>query len=111
MVTGRCLRVNRGGGRLVITHGITTAIRSFGYDLVHFASRLGVSTHMDLPMLLWLSVRVLNRSKRRALIRGLVYFVGLLEHLEDLCLIYNGTALQSEPVDDLTLIPPFAPSL
>ena len=43
--------------------------------------------------------------------RQIVFFIGLFEHLEDLGIIYDGFSSQAEPVDDLTLIPPFTPPL
>ena len=43
--------------------------------------------------------------------RQIVYFIGLFQHLEDLELIHDGTRVQEEPADDLTLIPPFIPPL
>jgi len=43
--------------------------------------------------------------------REIVFFVGSFEHLEDLCIICDRFSSQGEPVDDLTLIPPFTPPL
>jgi len=43
--------------------------------------------------------------------RQIIYFIGLFQHLEDLRLLYTWIGPQYEPVDDLTLVPPFTPPL
>jgi len=55
-----------------------------------------------------LTVRSLALRAQRAR-RQIIYFIGLFQHLEDLKLLYDLSDPHEEPVDDLTLIPPFAP--
>lgn len=59
------------------------------------------------PTLRSLSLRAPKGSRRQ-----LIFFIGLFQHLEDLTLT-DGTLepWESEPVDDMSLIPPFSPSL
>ena len=58
------------------------------------------------------TVRSLSLRKPRGSCRHIIFFVGLFQHLEDLTLL-DGTLpfWKEEPMDDLTLIPPFAPPL
>ena len=43
--------------------------------------------------------------------RQIIYFIGLFEHLQDLCIIGDGAILQNEPAEDLALTPLFTPPL
>ena len=57
------------------------------------------------------TVRSLALREPKGSRRQIIYFIGLFQHLEDLKLLYGWSDPQEEPVDDLTLIPPFAPPL
>ena len=58
-----------------------------------------------------LTVRSLALREPKGSRRQIIYFIGLFQHLEDLKLLYDRSDPQEEPVNDLRLIPPFAPSL
>jgi len=57
------------------------------------------------------TVQYLSLKEPRGSRRQIIYFIGLFQHLGNLRLLSNGAYAQDEPVDDLTLIPPFAPPL
>jgi len=57
------------------------------------------------------TVRSLTLREPKGSRRHTIYFIGLFQHLEDLKLLFQWPYSQEEPVDDLTLIPPFAPPL
>jgi len=56
------------------------------------------------------TVRELVLAEPKGTRRQITYFVGLFQHLEDLEIHY-GVDFSGEPVDNLMLIPPFAPPL
>jgi len=58
-----------------------------------------------------LTVRSLALREPKGSRRQIIYFIGIFQHLEDLKLLYDQFDPQEEPVDDLMLIPPFAPPL
>jgi hypothetical protein len=57
------------------------------------------------------TVRSLALKSPKGSCRQVIYFIGLFEHLQDLKLLYDKTEALEEPVDDLTLVPPFTPPL
>jgi len=59
-----------------------------------------------LPMVRSLALRNPVGSRRQV-----IFFIGLFQHLQDLKLLYDLVYFEEEPVDDLTLIPSFAPLL
>jgi len=60
-----------------------------------------------LPRVRSLSLRAPTGSRRQVL-----FFIGLFEHLQDLTLIDDELITwEHQPVDDLALVPPFAPPL
>jgi hypothetical protein len=57
------------------------------------------------------TVRSLALREPKGSRRQILYFIGLFEHLEDLKLLYDRVAFQTEPADDQTPKPPFVPPL
>ena len=57
------------------------------------------------------TVRLLSLREPKGSRRQIIYFIGLFQYLEGLELFYDRADPQEEPVDDLTLIPPFVPPL
>jgi len=96
-----------------------------GYTLHHFSALSNVQRlmidHLDIPSFMprirqyfghFLStVRELCLTCPKGSRRQIIYFIGLFQHLEDLELTHDLLGSQGEPVDDLTLFPPFAPPL
>jgi len=58
-----------------------------------------------------LTVRSLALREPKGSCRQIIYFIGLFQQLEDLKLLYKRSEPREEPLDDLTLVPPFAPPL
>jgi len=57
------------------------------------------------------TVRSLTLREPQGSRHQIIYFIGVFQHLEDLKLLYSWAGFQEDPVDDLTLIPPFVPPL
>jgi len=57
------------------------------------------------------SVRSLALKEPKGTRREIIYFIGLLQRLQDLRLLYDGVDPREEPAGDLTLIPLFVPPL
>ena len=75
-------------------------------DIPKFMPRIRRYFGHFLPTVRSLTLREPEGSRRQ-----IIYFIGLFQHLEDLKLLYYWTDSQEEPVDDLTLVPLFAPPL
>jgi len=88
---------------------VLTNVRELGIDYLNipkFMPRIQQYFGHFLPTVRDLTLRAPKGSRRQ-----IIYFIGLFQHLEDLQLLYDSVDTQDEPVDDLTLIPPFAPPL
>ena len=75
-------------------------------DIPSFVPRIQKYFGHFLPTVHSLSLTMPKGSHRQ-----IIYFIGLFQHLEDLCVHYNTFNSQSKLADDLTLIPPFSPPL
>jgi len=75
-------------------------------DIPSFMPRIRRYFRQFLP-----TVRELCLDEPKGSRRQIIYFIGLFEHLEDLCLLYTGHSSGAEPADDPTLTPSFTPPL
>ena len=75
-------------------------------DIASFVPRIQRYFGHFMPTVKFLSLKEPRGSRRQ-----IIYFIGLFQHLANLRLLYDGGYSVHEPVDDLTLIPLFAPPL